>query len=375
MRPPRNDILLALAVAALAAFEVRFNSGVEPKWAGLVTELPFALALAWRRTFPLVACALLGVGMGLEPALGVPVDQPVVPVLGVVLALYAVARYQPLGRALLGFVLALAGASVASLHISGNAEVKLGNVAFGMIIAGAALVAGVVVRRSTREAAAHARRAERLEAERVIAVAEERARIARELHDVIAHSVSVMVVQAGAAAEMLKRAPERAAEPLESVQETGRQALVEMSRLVGLLRDDGEELGLAPQPGVSELDALVAQVREAGLPVDLRVEGQPRRLPVGIDLSAYRVVQEALTNALKHAGDARAEVLLRYCPDALELEVRDDGPGLAGGPSGGHGLVGMQERVNVFGGDFDAGPRPGGGFEVRARLPLEAAPA
>ena len=375
MRPPRNDVLLALVVATLAALEVLLNSGVEPKWAGLVTELPLALALAWRRTYPLVVAALLGLGMGLEPALGVPVDQPVVPLLGLVIVLYSLGRYRPLGRALAGFALAFAGASVSAVHIHGDAQVRLGNVAFGMIIGGGALAAGVVVRRTSREAAAHAGRAARLESERALVVAEERARIARELHDVIAHSVSVMVVQAGAAAEMLKRTPERAAEPLESVQETGRQALVEMSRLLGLLREDSDELGLAPQPGIAELDELAAQFREAGLPVSVRVEGPARTLPLGIDLSAYRVVQEALTNALKHAGHARAQVLLRYQPDALELEVQDDGPGSANGHSGGHGLVGMRERVNVFGGDFHAGPRPGGGYEVRVRLPLEASPA
>jgi signal transduction histidine kinase len=373
VRPPRNDVLLALAVAASAAIEIRFNGGVHPKWAALVTELPFSLALAWRRRLPLLAVLLLAVGWGLEPALGVPVDQPVVPLLALVIALYSLGRHLPLSRALAGFALAAAGGSVSALHIHGNAVVKIGNAVFGIVIAGGFFAVGVIVRAATREAALHARRAERLEAERALAIAEERARIARELHDVIAHSVSVMVVQAGAAAEMLKRTPERAAEPLEAVQETGRQALVEMSRLVGLLRDDAEELGLAPQPGLAELDVLLAQVRESGLPVELRVEGEPRAVPLGVDLSAYRVVQEALTNALKHAGQARAEVFLRYRPDALELEVRDDGPGSTNGHSGGHGLVGMRERVSVFGGDFEAGPRREGGFGVRARLPLEPA--
>jgi signal transduction histidine kinase len=178
-----------------------------------------------------------------------------------------------------------------------------------------------------------------------------------------------MVVQAGAAEEVLRTAPERALEPVRAIQETGREALVEMSRLVGLLRDRGSELGLAPQPGLADLDTLVDQVREAGLSVDLEVEGQPRHVPLGVDLSAYRVVQEALTNALKHAGEARATVLLRYRPDALELEVLDDGPGGANGHVGGHGLIGMRERIAVFGGEFDAGPREGGGFRVRAVLP------
>jgi signal transduction histidine kinase len=224
----------------------------------------------------------------------------------------------------------------------------------------------------TQEAAELAERAGRLEHERQVAVEEERARIARELHDVIAHSLSVMIVQAGAGEQVAKRSPERVVEPLRSIQETGRQALSEMSRLLGMLREGGEELGLAPQPGVGDLEALVEQTREAGLGVELVVEGARRSLPPGLDLSAYRIVQEALTNARKHAGDARAEVRLCYRADTLEIEVLDDGPGSGNGVGGGHGLIGMRERVAVFGGSLETGPRPGGGFAVRAVLPLEA---
>jgi signal transduction histidine kinase len=231
---------------------------------------------------------------------------------------------------------------------------------------------GYAMRGKLRRSDELERRAERLEHERATAVADERARIARELHDVIAHSVSVMVVQAGAAEEVLKRSPEAALEPLRAVQETGRQALVEMSRLVGLLRETGQEIGLTPQPRLDELEELVASVEHAGLPVSLSLEGDRRRLPLGIELTAYRVVQEALTNALKHAGEASAEVRVRYEPDALLLEVLDDGPG-ANGYGGGHGLAGMRERVGVFGGEVTAGPRASGGFAVRVRLPVEEA--
>jgi signal transduction histidine kinase len=181
-----------------------------------------------------------------------------------------------------------------------------------------------------------------------------------------------MVVQAGAAEEVLKRRPEAAIEPIRAVQETGRQALVEMSRLVGLLRESGDELGLAPQPRLDELEELVASVTGAGLPVSLHVEGERRPLPLGVELTAYRVVQEALTNALKHAGDARADVRVCFGPDALVLDVADDGPG-ANGYGGGHGLEGMRERVSVFGGEVTAGPRPSGGFAVHVRLPVEEA--
>jgi signal transduction histidine kinase len=220
-----------------------------------------------------------------------------------------------------------------------------------------------------------AARAERAQEERARAAAkEERARIARELHDVIAHSVSVMVVQAGAAEEVLRQAPERALEPIRAVQDTGRAALAEMARLLGMLRRDAEELGLAPQPGLDDLGALVGEARAAGLPVQLHVEGESRPLPVGADLSAYRIVQEALTNARKHAREAQATVTVRYTSDALELEVLDNGQGGKSAREGGHGLIGMRERVALFGGELDAGPNAGGGFRVHARLPLGDTP-
>jgi signal transduction histidine kinase len=218
------------------------------------------------------------------------------------------------------------------------------------------------------------RRADLAEREREVAareaVVEERARIARELHDAIAHNVSMMVVQAGAERRVLDPSQESTRDVLETVEEIGRNALTEMRRLVGMLRTDDDD-PLAPQPGLGDLPTLVGQVREAGLPVELHVEGAPRSLPVGLELSAYRIVQEALTNALKHAGEARASVRVRYADDSLELEVVDDG---AGAPaelaSGGHGLVGMRERVALYGGRFEAGRRPAGGFTVRVLLPI-----
>jgi signal transduction histidine kinase len=218
------------------------------------------------------------------------------------------------------------------------------------------------------------RRADLAEREREVAareaVVEERARIARELHDAIAHNVSMMVVQAGAERRLLDESQESTRDVLETVEAIGRNALTEMRRLVGMLRTD-DESPLAPQPGLDDLPTLVGQVREAGLPVDLRVEGEPRSLPVGLELSAYRIVQEALTNALKHAGDARASVVVRYGDDSLELEVVDDGIGSAAPTAGGgHGLVGMRERVALYGGRFEAGRRAAGGFTVRVLLPI-----
>ncbi|MFG2975748.1 sensor histidine kinase [Streptomyces sp. NPDC048331] len=219
------------------------------------------------------------------------------------------------------------------------------------------------------------------EAQAKVAVAAERARIARELHDVVAHNVSVMVVQADGAAYVMDAAPEQAKEALLTISGTGRQALAEMRRLLGVLRtgEPQESEDYVPQPDVEQIEVLVEQVRAAGLAVDFEVEGAPRRLPSGVELTAYRIVQEALTNTRKHGGpDAKASVRLVYFDDGLGLLVEDDGRGAAhelyedGGADGaGHGLIGMRERIGMVGGTLDAGPRPGGGFRISALLPLK----
>jgi len=210
------------------------------------------------------------------------------------------------------------------------------------------------------------------------AVAAERASIARELHDVIAHNVSVMVVQAGANRVNPPAGPEAAREAFASIEATGRQALSETRRLLGLMRRDGERQSPAPQPGLEHLTALADQVRTAGLPVTVLVRGDPRPLPAGLNLSAYRIIQEALTNVLKHAGPATTEVLVRYLDRELQIQVTDHGPptlpAAAGRKGRGHGLIGMRERVTLYGGQLDAGPLPGGGFRVWACLPLEPPP-
>jgi signal transduction histidine kinase len=236
------------------------------------------------------------------------------------------------------------------------------------------LVEGAAVLLVRRVIGDRDRRARIAERERDVAareaVVEERARIARELHDVIAHHVSMIVVQAGAERRVLGEESGSTREVLETVEQSGRSALTEMRRLLGMLRE-GENEPLAPQPGLGDVPALVGQLRDAGLPVDLSIAGERRELPVGIELSAYRIVQEALTNALKHAGDAHATVNVRYGPDSLELEIVDDGAGSdARAPAGGHGLVGMRERVALYGGRFDARRGPSGGFAVRVVLPI-----
>ena len=221
-----------------------------------------------------------------------------------------------------------------------------------------------------RAAAAERERDERERA----AVADERARIARELHDVVGHSIGVMMAQTGAARFLVDEHPDRAREALLLVEDAGRQALTEMRRMLSVLREDDAADALGPQPGLRDLEQLVAGSRASGLDVELEVDGAPGPLPVGVELTAYRIVQEALTNVRKHGGETHASVQVRYLPGALELTIENDGAAVeTNGPvtSGGHGVIGMRERVALYAGDLAVGPRPGGGFVVHARLPLE----
>ncbi len=291
-------------------------------------------------------------------------------------ALYALAVWTPTRNFAIGFTLVVAG----SLASSAGPDTSLRSVVQWTAVVGAVML---LVRRVVGDRERRARVAER---ERDVAareaVVEERARIARELHDVIAHHVSMIVVQAGAERRVLGDSNPATRDVLETVEQSGRGALTEMRRLLGMLRGDASE-PLRPQPRLADVPALVGQLRAAGLPVELQIEGERRELPVGIELSAYRIVQEALTNALKHAGDARATVRVRYGADTLDLEVADDGVGSRAASSGGngtvdahdssrhgHGLVGMRERVSLYGGRFDAYRDPAGGFVVRAKLPI-----
>jgi signal transduction histidine kinase len=235
---------------------------------------------------------------------------------------------------------------------------------------------GKTIRQRRLQAVELEDRASQLELEREekarLAVAEERSRISRELHDVIAHSVSVMVVQAQAAQRLLEGEQREARQALGSVETTGRQALAEMRRLLGILRRTDAELALVPQPSLKHLDALVEQAREAGLPVELNVEGDAGSLPPGMDLTAYRIIQEALTNVRKHAGGAHTSVVVRRSDDRIELEITDDGPGTTKNDGTGQGLIGMRERVALYGGVLESGKREGDGYLVRARLPLDS---
>jgi signal transduction histidine kinase len=246
---------------------------------------------------------------------------------------------------------------------------KPGEVVFDWLWFGVAAAVGLVVRHRSLRAERSESRVATLESERELVLRAERARIARELHDVIAHSVSVIVVQAGAAEPLVDEDPEQARAALRSIRSTAGEALGEMRRLLGILRTTDDELALDPQPSVARLELLLGQARAAGLDVALEVVGEPRQLTPGLDLAAYRIVQEALTNTRKHGGASRARIALRYGSSELEVEVADDGSPSGPAGNGGHGVIGMRERVALYGGTLEIGPRPGVGFVVRAVLP------
>jgi signal transduction histidine kinase len=281
-------------------------------------------------------------------------------------------------RGRMGLAIVVGGAAIVTYNDPGHAAGDL--VAIPALFA-IAWLAGFALRKRAAEAEAAEERATHAEREREaaarVAVAEERARIARELHDIVAHSMSVMVLQVGAVRHRLPDALAEDAEALEGVERTGRSALGEMRRLLGAMRREGDAAELAPQPGLDRLELLLQEVRSAGLPVRLRVDGDPFPLPDAVDLSAYRIVQEGLTNALKHAHASEAQVVIRYGDEDLGIEVRDDGAGGGSAAAGvpGHGLVGIRERVKIYGGDMTAATENGGGFVLRTRLPLSGSRA
>jgi signal transduction histidine kinase len=377
------DIALAAAVGAGCTLEVWapkvFGSThmTGPRAAVFGAYVVAVIALVLRRRRPLAVAVTVATVLATEwLVFGSPEGFGVVATLAV--AGYAVAAYEDRGRALIGLGALVAASVVWNLRdpVQTNLQKHLMALVWLSPTAIAWLLGAYQRTRRLYVAELHERadRADREREERAqAAVAEERARIARELHDIVAHNVSVMVVQAEAADEMLERdRPERARGPVWKIQETGRSALTDMRRMLGILREADSRPALAPQPGIANLELLLTKLRESGLPVELDVTGEPQPLSPGVDLSAYRVVQEALTNTLKHAGPARARVVVHFAPGALELEISDDGPGAPNGAGGGHGLVGMRERVAMFGGELEAGPRPAGGYLVRARLPLES---
>jgi signal transduction histidine kinase len=366
--PRAADAALALLLAALMEWEILTKDLTGPKWLLVPAGLAITLPLAWRRVAPLPALLFVmaaSAAAGLAAADSDEVAQaPQLPLLADLLAVYSVGAHAERKQALIGLLVSWAALLAAE---PGDFMVM------GPVYAGT-LLAGRLVRARGQDARrlgelAHALERERVEEAR-LAVAHERTRIARELHDVVAHAMSTIVLEAGAERVNLDEGQTSARQTLHSIERTGRQALAEMRRLVGVLRTDNDKPDLLPQPSLTHLDLLIEQVGRAGLAVELRVVGEAVQLAPGLDISAYRIVQEALTNVLRHGGDARATVILEYGDRALELEVVDDGRG--GTPDGsGHGIVGMRERVALFGGSLEAGGRESGGFAVRARLPLE----
>jgi signal transduction histidine kinase len=370
----RVDELLGLLLLIEIELQVWLSPSVEHRLPAALGGVVLSAAVAVRRRWPLGAL-LAGVGaLAAQDAFGGALGQHAPgAILAGIMLFYGAGAFLAAPRARWALSLGLAGLAV---------DVLIGTGAFSDLLFGGVMIAVLpwAVGRMLRERAvrerAHRERAERLDGERewraAAAADAERARIARELHDVIAHSVSVMVIQAAGARTVMGSDPERASASLQSVERAGRDAMAEMRRLLGVLDGGADRRTLAPQPGLADIRDLVARTRAAGLATDLRVEGEPAILSPALDLSAYRIVQEALTNAIKHAGPARAAVRVRWVRDALELEVSDDGRGpiAANGAGSGHGIAGMRERAALHGGSIRAGAGVEGGFAVRARLPL-----
>ena len=368
-------VLTAVAVWSANVISTPFAG---PAWLKVVWPLLIGAPLALRRRAPLLGWTIIWAGISLQALItgNSPEGLELIFVLGV--GSYSVAAYSTLRRALAGLAVTAVGCLI---YGQANHDIMSGNTgnqwsaAFFATAILAAWLAGVFIR-GRREVVAQAARTAAAEQQAQRAVADERARMARELHDIVSHNLSVVVLQAAGAQAVGGQDADPA---LEKIEHSGRQALVEMRRLLGVLRQPGEQPArpeLSPQPGVAELAALAEGVCAAGLPVMLVVDGDPAGLPAAVDISAYRIVQEALTNVLKHAGHASAQVNVGCGADVVQIEVTDDGAGpQAGGqPGAGHGLAGMRERVALFGGELTTGPRPGGGFAVRARLPLGEQP-
>ncbi len=364
-------------LAAVGLADVIHTRFAEPLWAGILATLLVFLPLGLRRRHPLaVLVTVAAASLVLELALGNPADGKQysfeVFVAWLIVA-YSTAAHTD-GRT--HRIAAGVGAATAAIWIAWSYAAGAGdqNTVPSVFFAAVAWLAGRAMRRRQQLVDLLAERTRQLESEREervrAMVAEERTRIARELHDVVAHSVSVMVVQAQAGPRLVAD-EHRTRAAFEAIESSGREALVELRRLLGILRTDDDRLAIGPQPGLASLGALVEQVREAGLAVDLRIEGEDAALAPGVDLAAFRIVQEALTNTLKHAGSARARVVVRHSAAAVELEIVDDGRGAPASVNGsGHGLIGMRERAALYGGRLEAGPRPDGGYAVRVRLPL-----
>ena len=369
-----RDALIAAALGALAVAEVMLSGELSRnRGAGVAVAIFFASSFLVRRAVPLLPLLASAAVIEMNHTVLHGIAEGGSFMLGLIIALFSGTRWSR------GWMLyACIAVSVAVIPLAAVDPYQppgMGDWIFFTTFIGFPTLAGHIFHRRhltderlARENAAMAVERDRRAAE---AVTEERARIARELHDVVAHAISVIVLQARGGRRVLARSPEAATEAFDTIEHTGEQALDEMRRLLAMLRYD-EQHGLSPPPGLHALDELAGSMTRLGLPVDVVREGTPVELAAGVDLSAYRIIQEGLTNALKHAGPARASVRVSYADDHLDLEIVDDGAGTGTGGGSGHGLVGIRERVELYGGQIEAGPRDEGGYAVRARLPIGA---
>jgi signal transduction histidine kinase len=361
---------LAGLLALLAFLDVLLSSDWRGPLAVNVVVVPaMALALAWRRRFPLLTLGMvLGGIVCLSLAFGTSETWSYIFI--TVVAVYSAAAYG--SHRLLAVLILAVGVVVTDLR--DPAIHSFGDAVWSSSLFGLAFLAGLTGWAFQHRSSALERRAEALDREEEeraeAAVAEERRRIARELHDVISHSLGVLVLQAGAAEQVVERDPERAREVLRSIRATGQEAIGEMSTLLGLVRGQAES-SREPQPSLDDVGRLVQNARDGGHPIQFSIEGSRRPLPAALELSAFRIVQEGLTNALKHSAGAPTRVVVRYLEHELQLEVSDEGTGSDNGAGSGSGLAGIGERVAVFGGRFEAGTRTGGGWTMRAELPVQ----
>jgi signal transduction histidine kinase len=370
------ELLIAfLALAGMLELVVGRDSPAAPPttpWIAIPTVGVLVLLLLARRHFPFAApaaywllAAAISSGDGVLLAFVGSLS-----IVGLASAFLLGNLRNPL-KAGAGLIIVVVGIVIVVYNIPGETASDLVFIPLRFVVA---WVAGYALRERAEQAEAAEERAAQAEREREaaarVAVAEERSRIARELHDIVAHAVSVMVLQVGAVRHKLPDAMAEDRDALRSVERAGRTALAEMRRLLAAMRRDGDEAELLPQPGLDGLDSLLDEIGRAGLPVELHVDGKPFPLPRGVDLSAYRIVQEGLTNALKHAHASDADVTVRYRPDELEIEVRDNGHGGATSDGLGHGLIGVKERVKIYGGKMSAGTAVDGGFVLSTRLPI-----
>jgi signal transduction histidine kinase len=375
------DALVAFALTAAALAIVVGRTGEQDPFrstdiSGTALVLLQTLPLAVRRIAPLGVVAVIGAAVAGHAAAGYEVVQP--GTFSSLVAVYGAASLTDERRSFLAA--AITAAAIAVFYATNRGDFGGVDIAATSGTWALAWILGTYVRTRGEQAEAVGERAAFLERNQDMrareAVADERARMARELHDIVGHALNVIVIQAGGAQRAFESKPQVARDALVSIESAGREALFDMERMLGVLRAaEGDQVALGPQPGLRLLDSLAAQVTEAGLPVEVTAEGSHAELPASVDLSAYRIVQEALTNSLKHSRASRAKVAIRYHPDSLEVEVTDDGRGSPKGETGTHGggrgLLGMRERVALFGGELSAGPAPTGGYRVQARLPFK----